>query len=147
MKYMLLITPAPMCGSASTASTRRSRSGPPPNGEHDPSGQRDRDRRAGGEPGGAPWTLRRVPDLGLKLIRVARVEFPGLRVYYDHRFKSTSPTSTRLDWLVTLGGPISPLVRRVFARVYGRNVDRAIPRLQEWFVHMTCRTGRRGEQG
>ena len=28
MKYMLLITPAPMCGSASTGSTRMSRSGP-----------------------------------------------------------------------------------------------------------------------
>jgi Polyketide cyclase / dehydrase and lipid transport len=59
--------------------------------------------------------------------------FPGLRVYYDHRFKETGSTSTQMEWLVTLRGPISPLIRRAFARIYGRNVDRAIPRLQEWF--------------
>lgn len=59
--------------------------------------------------------------------------FPGLRVYYDHRFEPRGPTSTRMEWLVTLRGPIAPLIRGVFARVYGRIVDRAIPRLQEWF--------------
>jgi hypothetical protein len=35
--------------------------------------------------------------------------------------------------LVELHGPLAPLIRPVFARVYGRNLDRAIPRLQEWF--------------
>ena len=34
---------------------------------------------------------------------------------------------------VELHGRLAPLIRPVFARVYGRNLDRAIPRLQEWF--------------
>jgi hypothetical protein len=59
--------------------------------------------------------------------------FPGVRVLYDHRFAASGPGVTRLEWLVQLDGPLAPLVRPVFARVYGRNVDRAIPRLQEWF--------------
>jgi hypothetical protein len=58
---------------------------------------------------------------------------PGVRIYYDHRFESSGPAATRLEWLVELRGPLAPLIRRAFARVYGRNVDRAIPRLQEWF--------------
>ena len=58
---------------------------------------------------------------------------PGVRIHYDHRFEASGPTATRLEWLVVLYGPIAPLVRPVFARVYGRNVDRAIPRLQEWW--------------
>jgi hypothetical protein len=59
--------------------------------------------------------------------------FPCLRFDYDHRFEASDPTSTWLEWLVTLRGPISPLIRGVFTRVYERNLDRAIPRLQEWF--------------
>ena len=43
--------------------------------------------------------------------------------------------ATRLEWLVELHGPLAPLIRPVFARVYGRNLDQAIPRLQEWFRH------------
>jgi uncharacterized membrane protein len=58
---------------------------------------------------------------------------PGVRISYDHRFEPSGPRSTRLEWLVALRGPLAPLVRRVFARIYGRNVDRAIPRLQDWF--------------
>ena len=58
---------------------------------------------------------------------------PGVRIYYDHRFESAGPAATRLEWLVELHGPLAPFIRPVFARVYGRNLDRAIPRLQEWF--------------
>ena len=58
---------------------------------------------------------------------------PGVRIYYDHRFESSGPAATRLEWLVELRGPLAPLIRPVFARMYGRNLDRAIPRLQEWF--------------
>ena len=68
---------------------------------------------------------------------------PGLRIYYDHRFESAGPASTRLEWVVTLRGPISPLIRRVFARVYGRKLDLAIPRLQEWFRATATRTATR----
>jgi Polyketide cyclase / dehydrase and lipid transport len=58
---------------------------------------------------------------------------PGVRISYDHRFEPSGPTTTRLEWIVELHGPMAPLIRGVFARVYGRNLDRAIPRLQEWF--------------
>lgn len=59
--------------------------------------------------------------------------FPGVRISYDHRFEASGPAATRLEWSVELRGPLAPVVRRAFARVYGRNVDRAIPHLQEWF--------------
>ena len=58
---------------------------------------------------------------------------PGVRIYYDHRFEASGPAVTRLEWVVELDGPLAPLIRRIFSRVYGRNVDRAIPRLQDWF--------------
>jgi len=62
---------------------------------------------------------------------------PGLRIHYDHRFTAAEPAGTTLDWTVELQGPLAPLVRPVFARVYGRNVDRAIPRLQTWMTSGT----------
>lgn len=58
---------------------------------------------------------------------------PGVRIVYDHRFTPNGePGATTLTWTVSLEGPLSPVVRPLFARVYARNVDRAIPRLQEW---------------
>jgi hypothetical protein len=60
---------------------------------------------------------------------------PGVRILYDHRFAPSSNGTTTMTWTVTLQGPLAWLIRPVFARVYGRNVDRAIPRLQEWFAH------------
>ena len=30
---------------------------------------------------------------------------PGVRIYYDHRFESSGPAATRLEWLVELHGP------------------------------------------
>ncbi len=58
---------------------------------------------------------------------------PGVRVDYDHRFESFEG-GTRCDWIVTLAGPLAFLVRPVFAAIYGRNVDRAIPGFQAWAV-------------
>jgi hypothetical protein len=58
---------------------------------------------------------------------------PGMRIIYDHRFTpSVDPDGTTLTWTVSLDGPLAVVARPVFARVYGGNVDRAIPRLQEW---------------
>jgi len=34
---------------------------------------------------------------------------PGVRIYYDHRFESSGPAATRLEWLVELHGPLAPL--------------------------------------
>lgn len=57
---------------------------------------------------------------------------PGVRVRYDHRFESSGDGATTLSWTVSLEGPLAAVIRPVFAQVYGGNVDRAIPRLQEW---------------
>ena len=57
---------------------------------------------------------------------------PGVRIDYDHRFSATGDGSTKLTWVVVLRGPLAWLIRPVFARIYGRNLDRAIPALQEW---------------
>jgi polyketide cyclase/dehydrase/lipid transport protein len=61
--------------------------------------------------------------------------FPGARIYYDHRFTSAGPATTQLEWVVVVRGPLAAFVRGPFVRIYGRNVDRAIPRLQQWFRH------------
>jgi len=53
----------------------------------------------------------------------------GMRVTYDHRFGSEGPSATRITFVVEGHGPISRLVGRPFAWIYGRNLDRAIPRL------------------
>ena len=88
---------------------------------------------------------RRIPDQGAGAQHVPHVGMgapiqvgvgrglPGVRISYDHRFEASGPTATRLEWLVELRGPLAFLVRPIFARVYGRNVDRAISRLQDWF--------------
>jgi hypothetical protein len=78
-----------------------------------------------------------LPHVGLGAASALGVGggLPGVRIYYDHRFESSGPAATRLEWLVELHGPLAPLIRPVFARVYGRNLDQGIPRLQEWFRH------------
>jgi hypothetical protein len=60
--------------------------------------------------------------------------FPGLRIRYDHRFEEAESERTRLVWWVYLEGPLALLARPVFKRLYGRNLDRAIPRLQGWIT-------------
>jgi hypothetical protein len=57
---------------------------------------------------------------------------PGVRIAYHHGFKPSSDHTTTMTWTVTLHGPLAPLLQPFFARVYGGNVDRAIPRLQDW---------------
>lgn len=55
-------------------------------------------------------------------------------VRYDHLFETVATDRTRLTWVVELDGPAASAVRPVFGRVYGRNLDRAIPRFQDWAV-------------
>lgn len=58
---------------------------------------------------------------------------PGARIVYDHRFEATADGgATTLTWVVALDGPLAPVIRPMFSRIYGRNLDRAIPSLQEW---------------
>jgi len=55
--------------------------------------------------------------------------FLGLTVRYDHRFDAVGTTATRLTWVVEGHGRFVRLLGPMFARVYTRNVDRAVPRL------------------
>ena len=57
---------------------------------------------------------------------------PGVRIDYDHRFSAAGNNSTTMTWVVVLRGPLAWLIRPIFARIYGRNIDRAIPGLQAW---------------
>ncbi|CAN5900951.1 hypothetical protein BH23ACT10_BH23ACT10_38540 [soil metagenome] len=59
---------------------------------------------------------------------------PGVRIVYDHQFHAVDDATTTLTWVVTVDGPLAWLVRPVFARVYGRNLDKAIPQLQQWIA-------------
>lgn len=59
---------------------------------------------------------------------------PGAKVIYEHRFAADGDAATTLDWVVFLDGPLAPVVRPLFAAIYGRNLDRAIPRLQPWIA-------------
>ena len=55
--------------------------------------------------------------------------FLWLTVSYDHRFEELSPTVTKLSWLVEASGVGVSMIGRLFAKVYCRNLDRAIPLL------------------
>ncbi|MBA2609789.1 MAG: SRPBCC family protein [Actinobacteria bacterium] len=57
---------------------------------------------------------------------------PGVQIRYDHRFEAGPDDTTKMTWVVTLDGPMAWLIRPIFGRIYGRNLDRALPRLLEW---------------
>ena len=50
-----------------------------------------------------------------------------LTVHYDHRFEAINPSTTRLTWTVAAEGFGVALFGRLFAAIYSRNLDRAIP--------------------
>jgi uncharacterized membrane protein len=52
-------------------------------------------------------------------------------VHYDHRFEPIDEHHTRLVWTVTADGPGEASLARVFGAVYARNLDKAIPNLQQ----------------
>jgi len=57
--------------------------------------------------------------------------FLTVTVHYDHHFESINDQATALTWIVKADGLGAGTVGRVFGVVYRRNLDRAIPRLQE----------------
>lgn len=52
-------------------------------------------------------------------------------VHYDHRFKELNPTQTKLTWVIEAKGFGASVLGRLFAKVYSKNLDRAIPLLVE----------------
>lgn len=57
--------------------------------------------------------------------------FLWLDVHYDHRFESLGPHLTKLTWILDARGFGVGLLGGLFARIYNRNLDRAIPLLIE----------------
>ncbi len=55
--------------------------------------------------------------------------FLWLTVHYDHQFEPLGTKRTRLRWTVEATGLGSSVLGRLFARIYNRNLDRAIPLL------------------
>jgi len=55
--------------------------------------------------------------------------FLWLTVHYDHRFEEIDDQNTRLVWIVEAEGRGASILGRLFAALYSRNLDRAIPAL------------------
>jgi len=55
--------------------------------------------------------------------------FLWLVVQYDHRFERVDEKRTKLIWLVSAEGFGVSVLGRLFAAIYNRNLDRAIPLL------------------
>ena len=58
-------------------------------------------------------------------------DFLWLTIYYDHRFEELNPTQTKLTWVVEAKGFGVSVFGRLFAKIYSKNLDRAIPSLVE----------------
>ena len=57
--------------------------------------------------------------------------FIWLTVHYDHRFQSLNSQQTRLIWIVEAEGLGVSVFGRLFAGIYSKNLDKAIPLLIE----------------
>ena len=55
--------------------------------------------------------------------------FLWITVHYDHRFTRTGPEESEIGFVLDGEGVGVGLFGRVFAAIYARNLDRAIPRL------------------
>jgi Polyketide cyclase / dehydrase and lipid transport len=55
--------------------------------------------------------------------------FLWLKVCYDHCFEKLSPTQTKLRWVVEANGIGASVFGRLFAKIYRKNLDHAIPLL------------------
>lgn len=64
--------------------------------------------------------------------------FLWLRIHYDHRFEPAGPESTELEWIVRAEGCCAPVIGRLFAAIYNRNLDKAIPRLVQEMESTRC---------
>ena len=55
--------------------------------------------------------------------------FLWLTIHYDHRFKPISTDQTSVRFILEAEGPGAGSLGRLFARIYRRNLEKAIPRL------------------
>lgn len=57
--------------------------------------------------------------------------FLWLTVGYDHRFEELNPRQTKFTWIVEGAGFGVSVLGRLFAKIYNKNLDKAIPELIE----------------
>ena len=57
--------------------------------------------------------------------------FLWLNIRYDHLFESLTPQQTKLTWIVEGEGLGISILGKLFARIYNKNLDRAVPLLIE----------------
>jgi len=57
--------------------------------------------------------------------------FLWLTVYYDHQFEELDPAQTKLTFVVEARGFGVSVIGRLFAKIYSKNMDRAIALLIE----------------
>ena len=55
--------------------------------------------------------------------------FLWLTVHYDHHFERLSEHRTKLTWIVACEGFGASVIGRLFALIYNRNLNKAIPNL------------------
>ncbi len=55
--------------------------------------------------------------------------FLWLTVHYDHLFAELNPTQTKLTWVIEATGFGVSVFGRIFAKIYSKSLDRAIPLL------------------
>lgn len=55
--------------------------------------------------------------------------FLWLTVHYDHHFEEVNSTRTKLTWVVEATGFGVSVLGRLFAKIYSKSLDRAIPLL------------------
>jgi hypothetical protein len=55
--------------------------------------------------------------------------FLSLKCHYDHLFEELNPTRTKLTWVIEAKGFRRSVIGRLFAKVYSKSLDRAIPLL------------------
>lgn len=55
--------------------------------------------------------------------------FLWLTVHYDHAFEELDPQRTKLIWVIAGGGVGVSVFGKLFAKVYNRNLDKAVPAL------------------
>jgi carbon monoxide dehydrogenase subunit G len=56
-------------------------------------------------------------------------QFLWLTVIYDHQFEAIDSKHTRLAWTVSAQGLAAGTIGRLFAMIYRRSLEKAIPRL------------------
>ena len=57
--------------------------------------------------------------------------FLWLTCHYDHHFEELNPTQTKMTFVIAAEGYGKSVIGRLFAMVYRKNLDRAIPSLVE----------------